>query len=361
MRKFVVTAIIVLGVLIAVTALAIVSGVYNVAADEEHSSLVYGLLETARERSIAARAANVTVPDLRDAQRVRRGAGNYDSMCAGCHLAPGAEDTELSRGLYPRPPDLVNHAQTNSARAFWIIKHGIKATGMPAWGKSMADEYIWDMVAFLNKLPTLSAEQYAAEVRASGGHSHGGGETMDEESEHGEGRGHAESADAHSHDDAASSEAEDHEHSGPTLDKTKRDHAHDEQGGSAARDGGPLATVKAFHDALSSGSAAGVVKMLDPKVLIMEGGNVERSRQEYASHHLTSDLKFMSTVTYKLERQSGDTIGDLAWVASETRLVGQSAAKPLELLSTESLVLRKRVDGWKIVHIHWSSRNLKEA
>ncbi|MNM71884.1 hypothetical protein D3C81_835610 [compost metagenome] len=48
---------------------------------------------------------------------------------------------------------------------------------MPAWGKSMGDEYIWGIVAFLDQLPQLNAEQYKTMVAASGGHQHGGGES----------------------------------------------------------------------------------------------------------------------------------------------------------------------------------------
>jgi hypothetical protein len=48
---------------------------------------------------------------------------------------------------------------------------------MPAWGKSMADPYIWGMVAFLQQLPSLDAEQYKALATSSGGHQHGGGES----------------------------------------------------------------------------------------------------------------------------------------------------------------------------------------
>ncbi len=154
------------------------SGRYNVAADDAHTAPVMSLLQTARERSIAHHAATIEVPDLSDPEMVRQGAGNYAAMCAGCHLAPGMGPTELSRGLYPAPPVLAESA-SDPAHQFWVIKHGIKATGMPAWGPSMEDGYIWGMVAFLQALPALDAPGYAALVASSEGHSHGGGESGD--------------------------------------------------------------------------------------------------------------------------------------------------------------------------------------
>ncbi|GAI41349.1 unnamed protein product, partial [marine sediment metagenome] len=130
-----------------------------------------------RERSIAVRKGESKVPaDLNDPARIRQGSGNYNSMCTGCHLSPGAEETELSLGLYPKPPNLTKEP-VDAAEAFWVIKHGIKASGMPAWGKSMNDVYIWNMVAFLQELPKLDKAKYDALVASSGGHSHGGGET----------------------------------------------------------------------------------------------------------------------------------------------------------------------------------------
>ncbi len=152
-------------------------GVYNVGADDSHTRPVHAMLETLRERSIQARSKRLHAPpDLNNPDRIRSGAGNYDSMCTGCHLGPGMAETELSRGLNPAPPNL-SRKPVEPAQAFWVIKHGIKASGMPAWGGSMADEYIWGMVAFLQELPNLSAQQYQSMVAASGGHSHGGGET----------------------------------------------------------------------------------------------------------------------------------------------------------------------------------------
>src|SRR3546814_5451826 len=101
------------------------------------------MLTTFRERSIAARVKDLQLPDVTDPARIRQGAGNYNAMCTGCHLAPGMEETELSKGLYPAPPNLTQH-EVDATVAFWVIKHGVKMSGMPAWGKSMSDEYIWN-------------------------------------------------------------------------------------------------------------------------------------------------------------------------------------------------------------------------
>jgi mono/diheme cytochrome c family protein len=152
------------------------SGAYNIAADAPHWTLTHSLLEGARARSIERHSAGIDVPSLDDAALVTSGAGNYDAMCAGCHLKPGVDSTELSRGLYPAPPRFIDRPIENPAGAYWVIKHGIKMSGMPAWGKSMDDRYVWGLVAFLNKLPDMSADQYRDLVDRSGGHKHGGSE-----------------------------------------------------------------------------------------------------------------------------------------------------------------------------------------
>jgi mono/diheme cytochrome c family protein len=153
------------------------SGAYDVGADAPHSRPVHAMLETLRERSIATRSDDLAPPDLTNEELISSGAGNYDAMCVGCHLAPGMNETELSKGLYPQPPNLSRVVIDDAAEAFWAIKHGIKASGMPAWGTSMEDAYIWNMAAFLQVLPGLDAAEYGAMVARSGGHDHGGGET----------------------------------------------------------------------------------------------------------------------------------------------------------------------------------------
>lgn len=184
-RQSIVTGFIVVIAVLAALAGFVWSGIYNIGADELHSRPVHAILETLRERSIAVRADALQVPDLSDPARIRQGAGNYDAMCVGCHLAPGKDATELSVGLYPAPPNL-SRTSVAAAAAFWVVKHGIKASGMPAWGKRMDDEYLWNLVAFVQRLPTLDVDGYAALVASSEGHSHGGGETgtHDEDAPH---------------------------------------------------------------------------------------------------------------------------------------------------------------------------------
>ncbi len=155
----------------------IYAGLFNMAADEPHWGATYKVMELTRNRSIAVRSNSLVPPDLTLDARIKSGAGNYNAMCTSCHLMPGMDETELSLGLYPKPPNWQALAQFDPRTSFWAIKHGIKMSGMPAWGKSMDDKYVWNMVAFLQKLPTLTPESYAAIVASSGGHQHGGGET----------------------------------------------------------------------------------------------------------------------------------------------------------------------------------------
>jgi mono/diheme cytochrome c family protein len=153
---------------VAITALVFYAGVYNIAADAPHSQPIYWVLKTARERSIAVRARDIVVPrDLDDPKRIAAGGGQYAEMCSGCHLAPGMKKTEMSRGLYPRAPELRRESPLTPAEQFWIVKHGVKMTGMPAWGVTHDDEHLWDVVAFLRKLPGLTADQYQTLVKSA--------------------------------------------------------------------------------------------------------------------------------------------------------------------------------------------------
>jgi mono/diheme cytochrome c family protein len=136
------------------------SGMYNIGADDHHTKPVLAIIETLRDRSIEVRAASIAVPRLEDPARVTAGAEHYSVLCVGCHLAPGVTKSELRAGLYPHPPNLAQEDIRDPRRAFWTIKHGIKMSAMPAWGKSVDDEAIWDIVAFVRQMPNLSPETY---------------------------------------------------------------------------------------------------------------------------------------------------------------------------------------------------------
>ena len=161
------------------------SGIYNIGADDHHTRPVYALMQTLRQRSIESRSRALTVPNLDDPQLILKGAGQYAAMCTGCHLAPGMADSEIRPGLYPQPPELSKF-RSAPREAFWVIKHGIKMSAMPAWGSSHDDATIWSMVAFLQKLPGLSPAQYKDIVARAPPD-----EDMDEASSHGDADGAA--------------------------------------------------------------------------------------------------------------------------------------------------------------------------
>ena len=92
-------------------------------------------------------------------------------------------------------------------------------------------------------------------------------------------------------------------------------------------------------------------------MLIFESGGAERSREEYASHHMNSDMAFMQRMQRDVTVQNESVQGDTAWVVTETRIHGRYKDKDIDLISIETAVLARGDDGWKIVHLHWSSRN----
>jgi mono/diheme cytochrome c family protein len=158
----------VLAVLAGGGAMFIGSGVYNIGADDHHTKVVLALIEQLRDHSIGARARTIEVPQLEDPKRIAAGAEHYAQLCVGCHLAPGITKSDIRTGLYPHPPSLAQEDIRDAQRAFWTIKHGIKMSAMPAWGKSLDDAAVWDIVAFVRKMPAMSPETYQ---QLSQGHS----------------------------------------------------------------------------------------------------------------------------------------------------------------------------------------------
>jgi ketosteroid isomerase-like protein len=120
------------------------------------------------------------------------------------------------------------------------------------------------------------------------------------------------------------------------------------------------ATVDRFFAALSEGDLKRAGAELDPDVIILESGGGEYSAAEYLGGHAKHDAEFLKGAEHKLGRRTAKVSGELAWIASESELHVQQDGKPVTTASAETMVLRSIRTGWKIVHIHWSSRTKKE-
>jgi len=160
-------------VAVAAVAGVVYGGLIDVAATASDPEPLRWLLETTRERSISRRAEGIRVPDLSGERLVAAGASGFDDMCAGCHGAPGHDPFVAAGDMSPPPPRLDRREASALAPAerFRVIKHGIRMTGMPAWGRTHSDEAIWNLVAFLGRLPGMDVDTYR-QLAGSGGHHH---------------------------------------------------------------------------------------------------------------------------------------------------------------------------------------------
>jgi mono/diheme cytochrome c family protein len=155
------------------------SGAYNVAASKGHSAFGRWLLSTTMHNSVSSHAAGIEVPRMDDSE-VARGAGDYKAMCEHCHAAPGVSRAEWAEGMLPKPPELAQAAAAwEQEEIFWIVKHGIKMSAMPAFGSTHGDEALWNITAFVDRLPGMTPATYTA--LADGGEQAAGGASGDHE------------------------------------------------------------------------------------------------------------------------------------------------------------------------------------
>lgn len=117
-----------------------------------------------------------------------------------------------------------------------------------------------------------------------------------------------------------------------------------------------VAALERFSAALSVGDLDAASVELDANVLILESGGAERTRAEYLGGHAKHDAEFLKSAHITLKRRIAGASGDLVWVGSESEIHASRDGKALKFSSTETAVLRRTSQGWKIVHLHWSSR-----
>ena len=160
----------------AVWLIVVYTGAYNVAASDAHADIVRWTFDTTMHRSVRQRAEDVAPPEDVGQEALEAGASTYASTCAHCHGAPGKERSSWATNMRPMPPELVEAAAHWEPRElFWIVKHGIKMSGMPAFGPEHDDEAIWGIVGFVAQLPSMTPEEYDAATAGASGHGgHGG-------------------------------------------------------------------------------------------------------------------------------------------------------------------------------------------
>ena len=95
-------------------------------------------------------------------QVIEKALEHYADHCATCHANDGSGDTAIGRGLYPKAPDMRagNTQSLTDGELFSIIEHGIRLTGMPAWGNGTpeGERDSWGLVHFIRRLPKLTPE-----------------------------------------------------------------------------------------------------------------------------------------------------------------------------------------------------------
>lgn len=138
------------------------SGAYDVSATNQHLTPTYWLIEATMRRAVARRAAEIPVPPLDAPETIAAGLAHYRAQCVKCHGAPGVAPEPFALGMTPLPAPLAQTAREwRPAEIFWVVKYGLKMTGMPAWEFRLSDDAIWAVVAFVNQLPRLSPREYA--------------------------------------------------------------------------------------------------------------------------------------------------------------------------------------------------------
>lgn len=143
-------------------ALVVYGGLYEVAATRAHWQPTHSLLQVAMRQSVQLRARGIAEPALGDERMALSGAACFQAKCVQCHGAPGVAQDDIGRSMQPLPGPLVDARQHWRPRElYWLVRHGLKMTGMPAWQYRLADGEIWDLVAFMQHLPELNAPQYA--------------------------------------------------------------------------------------------------------------------------------------------------------------------------------------------------------
>lgn len=159
--KVILTAIIVILLIFAAGFLYMQLGLYDISAARPEGAFRNWMFSHAMENSVKKQARNIAVPPLGDSAQLATGYVHFSEMCITCHGAPGIPRSDIGQGLNPSAPDLPKATEEwSDAELFWIIKNGIRMTGMPAFGATHSDDAIWALAAFVRRLEKMTPEEF---------------------------------------------------------------------------------------------------------------------------------------------------------------------------------------------------------
>ena len=167
MKRIIGTIIGVLLVEVGIALAVILTGKYDVSALNQDRGLTRWVLSHTMDNSVRRHAQGIEVLPSTDSSMIKIGFSHYHRMCETCHGGPSIPRSEIGEGLNPPPPRLVRAAlDWSDAELYWIIKNGVKMTGMPAFGPTHSENELWAIVAFVKHLPTMQPEQYQNMIRS---------------------------------------------------------------------------------------------------------------------------------------------------------------------------------------------------
>jgi cytochrome c553 len=147
----------------ALVLIAVLGGAIPVGASSGHWAVTAWVLDLVKRRSVAVRSLGVETPPLDRPGLVRVGANHYEVACRGCHGSPSTRMPIVPSRMTPHPPNLAHQvARWQPRELFYLVRHGIKFTGMPAWPSAERPDEIWSVVAFVRRLPAMDAGSYQA-------------------------------------------------------------------------------------------------------------------------------------------------------------------------------------------------------
>ncbi len=168
MKRFLVHAVVAFALVAFVGFLGVVSGLVPIAASSGHWGLTEWFLHFAMQKSVGTHSFGIEAPKLDDPRLVTIGAGHYEGGCRPCHGAPGRPMPVVPQFMTPKAPKLEERVgQYSDAELFYVVRHGVKFTAMPAWPAKTREDEVWPVVAFLRELPKLDEPGYRALVFGS--------------------------------------------------------------------------------------------------------------------------------------------------------------------------------------------------